>query len=284
MKRMQSKHKRVVSKKIAAIAAIIILLPITVAYLHFYWQSLPPTHSENATYIYQPYVPTQGQRVVSIVFDDGWQSQFDNAVSVLNQYGFKATFGIITGYADGRRSPSASWPAYMNWDEIVELAKNGQDIVSHTYDHQNLATLNNVTIDYELSKSKQDLNSHGINAPVFIYPFGAGAGNTTVESFVQKYYLITRDISDGTVNITQPFNRFELPAYLIHNTTTLTQFTNIVNNADNSTIVIIFYHKISSEDIDTATSPQAFAAQMKYLSDNNYTVMTLRDLFLKRVR
>lgn len=111
---MQSKHKRVVSKKIAAIAAIIILLPITVAYLHFYWQSLPPTHSENATYIYQPYVPTQGQRVVSIVFDDGWQSQFDNAVSVLNQYGFKATFGIITGYADGRRSPSASWPAYMN--------------------------------------------------------------------------------------------------------------------------------------------------------------------------
>jgi peptidoglycan/xylan/chitin deacetylase (PgdA/CDA1 family) len=277
-------HSFVVSKKIAAVVIILIIFPITFASAYPYWENIPPRANEEANmeYVYQPYIPTQGQKVVCIVFDDGWQSQYVNALPILNKYGFEATFGIITGYADEKN------PEFMSWSEIVNLADDGQDIASHTYNHENLAFMSNSSINYELSKSKQDLENHGINAPIFVYPYGGGAGNATVESFVAKYYLSARGIESTTVmgtplNLTQPFDKFSLPAYAIENTTTLSRFTSFVNKASNSTVIIIYYHKIDNEDLDTATTPQVFASEMQYLYDNNFTVMTMKDLLLKPV-
>ena len=283
MQKLKS-HNFIISKKIAAAAIILIILPITFSSAYFYWQNIPPkANEENLEYIYQPCIPTQGQKVVCIVFDDGWQSQYVNALPVPNEYGFKATFGIITGYADEKI------PVFMSWSEIVKLADNGEDIASHTYNHKNLAFLSNSSINYELGQSKQDLKNHGINAPIFVYPYGGGAGNATVESFVQKYYLAARGIESTTAmglsfNLTKHFDRFSLPAFAITNTTTLPDFKQFVNQASNSTVVIIYYHKIDYEKDDTATTPQMFAAEMQYLKDNNFTVMTMRQLLLEETQ
>ena len=60
--------------------------------------------------------------------------------------------------------------------------------------------------------------SHNINAPIFVYPDGRGSGNATVESLVQKYYLVARGITENPLNTAQPFERFALPSYEILNT------------------------------------------------------------------
>ena len=254
-----------------SISILLIILMVTVSFLIIH----PDFPSLNSTtnYVYQPYVPAQGQKIVCICFDDGWLSAYINATPILNQYGFKATFGIITQYSDG------NYPAYMSWSDIEKLAANGEDIASHTYSHIALATLDNDSIIYQLSQSKQDLNSHSITSQIFVYPDGSGSGNATVESLVQKYYLAARGITEKPLDIAQAFDKFALPAYEIVNRTTLPDFEKIVNHASNSKIAVVYYHKIDNEEVDTATTPQMFASEMQYLKDNNFTVMTLRQLF-----
>ena len=39
-------------------------------------------------------------KIVCIFFDDGWQNQYDVALPILLQYGFQATFSIITDSID----------------------------------------------------------------------------------------------------------------------------------------------------------------------------------------
>ena len=256
------------------ISVFLVIIMVTISF--FLIQADFPSPKSSANYIYQPYVPGQGQRIVCICFDDGWLSEYVNATPILNQYGFKATFGIITKYADYND------PAYMNWSDIENLAKNGEDIASHTYSHIALATLDNASIIYQLSQSKKDLNGHDINPQIFVYPDGSGSGNASVESLVQKYYLAARGTTENPFNITTPFDKFALPAHEILNTTTLPNFAKIVNQANNSTIVVIYYHKIDSENVDTATTPQLFASEMQYLKDNNFTVMTLQQLLTSK--
>ena len=70
------------------------------------------------------------KKSVVITFDDGWKDMLDVA-PVLKQHGFKASFLIITGAADG-----VFGPEYLSWDDIAKLAKNPNfDFVSHSVTH-----------------------------------------------------------------------------------------------------------------------------------------------------
>ncbi len=284
----EKEHKSsriVVSYKIAAFVIIMLFAPISVAaVLHqapnLGVQAAPLKANDDLTnYQYQLNIPHAGQKVVCIVFDDGWQTQYTNALPIMNYYGYKASFAIITSYL-GTSWGNSEGLSYMTWKEIVTLANQGYDIESHTYSHPNLATLSDASILYQLTQSKQDLADHGINAQILVYPDGGGAGNATVESLTQQYYLAARGINPGVLNMSQPFDRFDLPSYAIENTTTINDFMNIVNNANNSSVVILFYHKIDHENVDTAITPEEFSAQMQYLLDNNFTVETMKQLFL----
>ncbi len=271
-----SNNQSTINKK--ALTAVVLIAIISAAFI--FYDMRQPTITQALplpeNYKYQLNVPQTGERVVCVVFDDGWQTQYTNAIPILNQYGFKATFGIITSYTNTK-------PGYMTWNEIITLAKAGQDIESHTVHHLPLATLGTDAVINELSQSKQELLNYGINAPIFLYPEGSGAGNATIENLVQQYYLVARGTYSGSLNMTQPFDKYNLPSYTMSSTTTVSSFKDFVNGANDSTIVIVYYHKISDDGTSTATTPQNFAAEMQYLHDNGFTVKTLKQLFITTV-
>jgi peptidoglycan/xylan/chitin deacetylase (PgdA/CDA1 family) len=254
----------------------VVLAALVTATFVFYDLQLQPAINQALpvpeNYYYNLHVPQKGERVVCIVFDDGWQTQYTNGLPILDQYGFKATFAIITSYPDKLKS-------YMGWNEIITLQKQGHDIESHTVDHPVLTRQDNATISYQLQQSQADLLKYGINAPLFVYPEGEGAGNATVESCVQQYYLAGRGINGKCLNMRQPFDRYALPGFTIGSATTVQQFKDYVNQADNSTIAIVYYHRISNEPVSTAITPDNFAAEMQYLHDNGFTVKTMKELF-----
>lgn len=286
----KEKNSLWVSKKIAAFVLIMLFVPLGVAYSlrnmaqpiislpTNFSQTAPTIANDTASYVYQLNAPEPGQRVVCIVFDDGWQTQYTNALPILNYYGYKASFAIITSYV-GTSWGAGAGLSYMTWNEIINLANQGNDIESHTYSHLNLNTQSLSTIAFQLSQSQIDLASHGINAKLFIYPDGGGAGNATVENLVSNYYFAARSIYPGVLDMAKPFDRYDLPSYTMENTTTLPKFESIVNQAGNSSVVIVYFHKIDYENVDTATTPQTFTAEMQYLHDNNFTVETMKQLF-----
>ena len=151
------------------------------------------THSQSF-----PSVPKIGSintavnKEVILNFDDGYKSQYTNAKSILDKYGYKATFYIICNYVGNGEEGQDKANARMNWEDITELHKEGYDIGSHSMDHKDLSQMSKKMVDFEVGQSKQCLLDHGINPISFAYPFNTAAEDATVIDIVAKYYDIAR--------------------------------------------------------------------------------------------
>ncbi len=226
-------------------------------------------------YIFSPYLPKAEERVICIVFDDGWENQL-STIPVLDEYGFKATFGIITSFT--------SSPSYMNWSQIQSLASDGMDIESHSYSHSNLSVSTLTSLYREVKMSKYELRAHGYNPEIFIYPYGAGSDNSTVQSYVSNYYLCARSVDSGTNNVSDP-EQYNLKTFVVLDYASLNRTNPIyhqLHSVKGNIIGVLCYHQIDNpEGEEYSISLQQFREQMKFLHDNNFTVMTMKQLFLK---
>jgi peptidoglycan/xylan/chitin deacetylase (PgdA/CDA1 family) len=134
-------------------------------------------------------------KAVILTFDDGYKSQYTNAKPILDKYGYKATSYIVCEYVgggEGQVHPNVK----MTWEEIIALHNEGHDIGSHTMSHDDLDSLSEKGIEYEVGGSKECLFDHGIIPTSFSYPTNTGAQNAAVVNTVAKYYDIARTAND----------------------------------------------------------------------------------------
>lgn len=105
-------------------------------------------------------------RAVAITFDDGWRDQYVVAAPILEKYGFRATFFVVSGWVGGGA-------LLMSWPEIRDLAARGHWIGSHSALHKNMAGLADVSLAHETLQSRAAI-SREVGAPpaVFAYPLG----------------------------------------------------------------------------------------------------------------
>jgi len=134
-------------------------------------------------------------KVVMINFDDSFKSQSLYAKPILDKFGFKATFFEVCNYigSNGKKT----------WQDILALKQDGMDIESHTMTHAHLNTLSAAALNYEIGGSKQCLLNHGINTPIFAYPYSEGWNNPLVVSTVAKYYNLARTDSGFSLTFLQ---------------------------------------------------------------------------------
>jgi peptidoglycan/xylan/chitin deacetylase (PgdA/CDA1 family) len=103
-------------------------------------------------------------RAVVITFDDGWLTQYQNALPVLEEMHYTATFFVITQQV-GRGT------MYMGVDELKTLQRAGMTIAAHTRTHPNLTKLGDAQLRDEVLGSRQDLQKMlGLTADLFAYP------------------------------------------------------------------------------------------------------------------
>ena len=106
-------------------------------------------------------------RSVVITFDDGWLSQYEHALPVLQQMHYTATFFIVT-------SQVGKGTKYMDLDELKALQKAGMTLASHTRTHPDLSKMNDAQLRDEIVGSRQDLQKMlGVTTDLFAYPYGA---------------------------------------------------------------------------------------------------------------
>lgn len=88
-----------------------------------------------------------------ITFDDGYLSNYEYGVDVLDKYNIKGTFFISTDLIDNNDS------RYINKDQIKEMIKRGHTIGNHTASHHRFKeTDSNEVLNKEIIESNSKLN------------------------------------------------------------------------------------------------------------------------------
>jgi peptidoglycan/xylan/chitin deacetylase (PgdA/CDA1 family) len=160
-----------------------------------YSQSVPSVPSLSSVPTSDSINTANNNKAVILTFDDGYKSQYTNAKPILDKYGYKATFYIVCEYVgggEGQVHPNVK----MTWEDIIALHNEGHDIGSHTMSHDDLDSLSEKGIEYEVGGSKECLFDHGIIPTSFSYPTNTGAQNAAVVNTVAKYYDIARTAND----------------------------------------------------------------------------------------
>ena len=252
---------------------------------------------------------TDYSKVIILTFDDSRKSQFSYAAPIMDQCGFKATFFSVYDFLgqDNTR---------MTWDDIATLQKNGDDIESHTMDHQDLTKMSMSQLDYEIGGSKSSFAQHNINTTIFASPYGNIWNNKTIIDLVSKYYSFARDgyapemflhcdewqtfsnqtdcrtySDDGKLTFA---NRYSIRMWdhnyydILYSHDDKKIFDTFVGEVNQATILnkhgsivafpVIAYHNVDFKTSDYNTDVILFAQEMNYLHDNGFRVITMANL------
>jgi peptidoglycan-N-acetylglucosamine deacetylase len=227
--------------------------------------------------------PIPGKLVV-LTLDDSKASHYTVVRPLLKKYGFGATFFITEGFTFRTNKDD-----YLTWEQIAELHRDGFEIGNHTRDHMGLTRANMPRLKEQVDAINAQCAAHGIPAPSsFAYP-----GNTIDPEAIQMLadlgFRFARrggapeyPYEEGNGFAFEPGRDHPLllpSAGDARPVWTLENLKRAVGQAVKGKIAILQFH--GAPDIEhpwVHTPPERFAEYMKYLHDEGYRVIALRDL------
>ncbi|MBI2610139.1 polysaccharide deacetylase family protein [Candidatus Giovannonibacteria bacterium] len=205
---------------------------------------------------------------ISLNFDDGWLSTFQNAIPILDSAGFKSTQFIVTG----RMNPQ--FPAYVQPDQVLQMQSSGHEIGAHGRTHDSLTLMSPAEAEQQIAGSRSDLLQIGVTpANFFSYPFGDY--NDAVKQIVRDAGFKGARSSDGGMNLKNS-DPYALKRQSVTSATTLGQMESYVSEAiSQKAWSIIVFHEINDSRRQYSTSPAIFSQFVDYLKQNNITPITM---------
>ena len=144
-----------------------------------------------------------GKRCV-LTFDDGYLSVYRDAWPILDAYGFKATIFLVTAFCGRDNQWPGQHPAVprrrlMDWDQVLALAAEGNELGVHSCTHPPLPLLSTAQVEEEILLSQAELQTHtGQPAPIFAAPYGAV--DERVEALIRRHFEAAVTTRMGTVS------------------------------------------------------------------------------------
>ncbi|MDD5569486.1 MAG: polysaccharide deacetylase family protein, partial [Candidatus Pacebacteria bacterium] len=206
------------------------------------------------------------QGMVSLNFDDGWLSAYNNGLPILNAAGLKSTQYIITS---GLTDPEN----YINQSQVLSLQAAGHEIGAHSQTHAHLTQVSAAQLQNEINGSKQELLNIGVNQVLtFAYPYGE-ANNAVITTTKNSGFIGARGVdADYNNKTTDPY--FLLSQSVESNTTIETIKGWIDTAIQNKTWVILVFHQVDHSGEQYSTTPEILQQIADYLIAKNVSVVT----------
>lgn len=156
---------------------------------------------------------------VLLTFDDGYLDNYENAYPILEEFGFKGTFFIVSEFIDKGRE------GYMTWPMIKEMAQAGHRVESHSRTHPDLTEKDRDGLIWEILGSQETIAAHvGYQPRYFCYP-GGDYNEATIQMLAELDFWGAVTTENGSWH---GFNdRFEWRRIRIRNTTSLDEFARL---------------------------------------------------------
>lgn len=215
------------------------------------------------------------QPLITVTFDDGWETTYTKAMPLLQKYGIPTTQYILSGTEND--------PQYVSWTQIGNMQKAGHEIACHTVNHPDLTTLDDQDLNFQLSSCKHDLSKRFGAIPNFASPYGAENDHTL--SVIGKYFTSQRNtngdptngVSDVDMNVAANFNRMDIVGVTIENNTTVAQLKALVDYAKaHNGWVVLTYHQADDGNSKFSVSDKDFETQFSYLSSTDVRIVTMQ--------
>ncbi|GAB4575983.1 MAG: hypothetical protein Kow0077_30220 [Anaerolineae bacterium] len=130
------------------------------------------------------------EKPVIITFDDGYIDAFEQAFPVLQEFGFTATFFVITSRLD------EGHPAYISWEQARIMAEAGMSIESHTKDHPNLIGRPPDYLYYQVLGSIESIEAH-TNRPARLFSYPGGRWDENTLAALRSYGVWAAVVTEG---------------------------------------------------------------------------------------
>jgi peptidoglycan/xylan/chitin deacetylase (PgdA/CDA1 family) len=223
-------------------------------------------------------------KLVVLTFDDSKASHYTVVRPLLKKYGFGATFFITEGFTFRTNKDD-----YLTWEQIAELSRDGFEIGNHTRDHMGLTKANLPRLKEQVNAINAQCAAYGIPTPTsFAYP-----GNTIDPEaiplladlgfrFARRGGAPEYPYEEGNGFAYEPGRDHPLllpSAGDARPVWTLDNLKRAVSQAVKGKIAILQFH--GAPDVEHAwvhSPPERFAEYMKYLHDEGFKVIALRDL------
>lgn len=209
-----------------------------------------------------------GQGLVSVTFDDGWQSVSDKALALLQKYHIRSTQFIISEVA------SRAVVGYMNFSEIQHLKRTGQEIGSHTLTHCDQTQLKTADLQRNALNSKQILEQQKLG-PIKSFAYPLGQYNAKTQTVYQKYYPLIRSSDFGYND--RYFDETNIHSLGVVNTTSDKEFQSWLDFAKTHHLwVVLVYHKIG-ETGEYNVTPAQLERQLRMIKASQMQTLPLGD-------
>jgi peptidoglycan/xylan/chitin deacetylase (PgdA/CDA1 family) len=116
---------------------------------------------------------------IALTFDDGFQDNFTHALPVLERFGFRATFFVVTSYVGSsgtleRYRGCCAADRMLDWEQVCSMRARGQAIGGHGRTHRELALLSDADTHAEAEGCSRDIEARtGERPSLFCYPRGS---------------------------------------------------------------------------------------------------------------
>lgn len=214
------------------------------------------------------------QPLVTITFDDGWESVYTKGLPLLQKHGLHSTQYVLSGVFDN--------PLYMSEAQLKSMQASGHQIASHTISHADLTALDDTQLTHELIGAKKTLTDD-FGGPISDFTSPYGAYNAHTLQMIGKYYRSQKNAEGDpaaneleSINVKNTFNPLNIKSYSVRQTTTIYDLSKLIKAAQaNNGWLVLTYHQIDYSGAQFSVTPEDFEDQMSLLDNTGMRSATV---------
>ncbi len=212
-------------------------------------------------------------KLVVLTFDDAVSNHATFVAPMLKKLGFGATFYVCEFQPDFETNKEQ----YMIWEQIKSLHEMGFEVGNHTGHHKHVNGLKKEQLVEEIEFLERRCAEHGIPRPTtFCYP-AYGTSPLALTVLTEKGYVFAREGHNRAYDPTKD-DPLLIPSVSLSGEKTA-PFYDALKLAKAGHIVVFAFHGIPEHTHPWVnTPPEIFEQYMKYLAENHYTAISVRDL------
>lgn len=264
---------------------LVVFLPVLIAVVQ--WGGLSPNSDPRKVSSMQPLqtraidqtaapIKPFEEPLITVTFDDGWESIYSDGLPLLNRYGIPTTQYVLSGVFDDRN--------YLTMEQIKAMQKAGHEIGCHSIDHADMTTLNAMMLQKQL-KDCQDIFQNGLGTSVEHFASPYGSSNPQTIAAIRQYYrshrntngdIVKNGVNDQDVNMRASFNLYNIHAITIRRDTTAAQLQQAIDYAvRNNGWLVLNYHNVEEDTSVYSLNKQSLEAQLAAISRSQARIVTM---------